>query len=489
MTHILPRRDFLKMCISGAATIPALRLEAAGLQFTPLEQKAPAKKVIVIGAGLAGLAAAYELTQAGHEVTVLEVRLRPGGRVRTLREPFSDGLYAEAGARIFSDSYPRLIHYAKLLDVPFGPIPAGAFASLYHLRGQRLTVEAGEPVAWPYDLSAEERRLGPLGILLKHVLPVLKQIGDPTLPDWRLDPVKHYDQTTFNEFLRQQGASNEALELLRRTFFFGEGSETTSALQYLVAYLATFFQGQGFYAFRGGNDLLPRALAARLQDRIHYGATVVKISHGPKGVEAVFQQGAASHTLEAEHLICAVPFSHLRHMEVSPSFGSQEEAVIQELEYGSVARVYLQVRSRFWEREGVTGSAYTDLPIMEVAEQPFPRPETPTPRGILEAFVQGPEAHRVAGMNPGERIEFALEHMEKVHPGVRQYVEGGTSKFWGHGGYTEFGPGQMTAWLPLTERPEGPVHFAGEHTSRLAGTMEGALESGQRAAQEVNEAS
>jgi monoamine oxidase len=477
------------MCISGAATIPALRLEAAGLQFTPLEQKAPAKKVIVIGAGLAGLAAAYELTQAGHEVTVLEVRLRPGGRVRTLREPFSDGLYAEAGARIFSDSYPRLIHYAKLLDVPFGPIPAGAFASLYHLRGQRLTVEAGEPVAWPYDLSAEERRLGPFGILLKHVLPVLKQIGDPTLPDWRLDPVKHYDQTTFNEFLRQQGASNEALELLRRTFFFGEGSETTSALQYLVAYLATFLQGQGFYAFRGGNDLLPRALAARLQDRIHYGATVVKISHGPKGVEAVFQQGAASHTLEAEHLICAVPFSHLRHMEVSPSFGSQEEAVIQELEYSSVARVYLQVRSRFWEREGVTGSAYTDLPIMEVAEQPFPRPETPTPRGILEAFVQGPEAHRVAGMNPGERIEFALEHMEKVHPGVRQYVEGGTSKFWGHGGYTEFGPGQMTAWLPLTERPEGPVHFAGEHTSRLAGTMEGALESGQRAAQEVNEAS
>ncbi len=124
MTHLLPRRDFLKMCISGAATIPALRLEAAGLQFTPLEQKAPAKKVIVIGAGLAGLAAAYELTQAGHEVTVLEVRLRPGGRVRTLREPFSDGLYAEAGARIFSDSYPRLIHYAKLLDVPFGPIPA-----------------------------------------------------------------------------------------------------------------------------------------------------------------------------------------------------------------------------------------------------------------------------------------------------------------------------------------------------------------------------
>ena len=488
MTHSLPRRDFLILCISGGATISALRLDAAGLLFTPLERKAPAKKVIVIGAGLAGLAAAYELTQAGHEVTVLEARLRPGGRVRTLREPFSDGLYAEAGARVFSESYRRLIRYAKLFDVPFAPIPADAFASLYYLRGQRLTVKAGEHVDWPYDLSAEERQLGPGGILMKHVSPLLKQIGDPTRPDWRLDPVKHYDQTTFNEFLRQQGVSSEALELLRRTFWFGEGSDTTSALQYLVAYLATFFQGQGLYAFRGGNDLLPRALAARLQDRIHYGAPVVKISHGPKGVEAMFQQSGAYHTLEAKHLICAVPFSHLRHMEVSPPFAPQVEDVIQELEYASVARIYLQVRSRFWEREKVTGSAYTDLPIMEVAEQPFPRPEPPTPRAILEAYVQGPEARRVAGMGAGERIEFALEHMEKVHPGLRQHVEGGTSKFWGHGGYTEFGPGQMTAWLPLAARPESRVHFAGEHTSHLAGTMEGALESGQRAAQEVNEA-
>ncbi len=488
MTHPLPRRDFLKICMSGAAAISALRLDAAGVPFTPLERKAPAKKVIVVGAGLAGLAAAYELTQAGHEVTVLEVRLRPGGRVRTLREPFSDGLYAEAGARLFSDSYPRLLHYAKLLDVPFAPMPAEAFASLYHLRGQRLIAAPNEPVDWPYDLSAEERQLGPLGILMKHVSPALKEIGDPSLPDWRLDPVKQYDQTTFNEFLRQQGVSTEGVELLRRIFWFGEGADATSALQYLVSYLAPFSRGQRLYAFRGGNDLLPRALAARLRDRIHYGAAVVKISHGPKGVEGVFHQGGTYRTLEANHLICAVPFSHLRHMEVSPPLAPRKEAMIQDLQYASVARIYLQVRSRFWEREKVTGSAYTDLPIMEVAEEPFPRPEPPTPRAILEAYVQGPEAQRVAGMDARQRIEHALKHMEKVHPGVRQYVEGGTSKFWGHGAYTQFGPGQMTSWLPLGARPEGRLHFAGEHTSTLAGTMEGALESGQRAAHEVNEA-
>jgi len=125
--HPILRRDFLTMCLAGAAAISTLRIDAAGAQSAPLERKGPAKKVIVVGAGLAGLAAAYELTAAGHDVTVFETLLRPGGRVRTLREAFSDGLYAEAGARIFSDSYPRLLHYAKLLDVPYAPIPSEAF--------------------------------------------------------------------------------------------------------------------------------------------------------------------------------------------------------------------------------------------------------------------------------------------------------------------------------------------------------------------------
>lgn len=489
MPNPVSRRLFLRNGCLGLAALSTARPDGWGQVAEGLERRGPPKKVIVVGAGLAGLAAAYELTQAGHEVTVLEARLRPGGRVQTLRAPFADGLYAEAGARMFSDSYPRLLRYAKLLDLDFAPLPPAAFASLYYLRGQRLAAPAGEPVAWPYSLTAEERKLGPFGILTKHVSSALKEIGDPSAPDWRLDPVSAYDETTFNGFLRKQGASEEAVELLRRAFWFGEGAEAASALQYLVAYLAPFFQGQQLYTFRGGNDVLPRALAARLQDKIHYGAVVVKIHHAPKRVEAVFlRQGGASHTLEADHLICAVPFSHLRYMEVSPSLDPEEEALVQELDYVSVARIYLQVRSRFWEKEEVTGSALTDQPIMEVVEEPFPRPQPATPRAILEAYIQGPEAQRVAKMDAGERIEFALDHMEKVHPGLRPQVEGGTSKFWGHGAYSQFAPGQMSAWLRRVARPEGLLHLAGEHTSHLAGTMEGALESGQRAAQEVNQA-
>lgn len=96
-------------------------------------------------------------------------------------------------------------------------------------------------------------------------------------------------------------------------------------------------------------------------------------------------------------------------------------------------------------------------------------------------------------MKEAERIRFTLEHMEKVYPGIRQNFEGGTSKCWdedewARGDYAWFKPGQMTSLLPHIARPEGRVHFAGEHTSPWTGWMQGALESGIRAAREVNEA-
>ena len=113
----LDRRQFLKIGAT-AATATAFhsgRLGSVAASMAKLERRGAAKKVIVVGAGLAGLSAAYNLTQAGHDVTVLEAQTRAGGRVLTLREPFSEGLYAEAGAMRFTDAYAHLIAYVRML--------------------------------------------------------------------------------------------------------------------------------------------------------------------------------------------------------------------------------------------------------------------------------------------------------------------------------------------------------------------------------------
>src|SRR5213082_2900714 len=110
------RRQFLKRSAVAAAGVSLAR--ANGLAFVGV---AP-KKIIIIGAGMAGLSAGYELTQLGHDVTILEARSRPGGRVHTLREPFSDGLYAEAGAARIPDNHEFTLRYVKLFDLPLEPM-------------------------------------------------------------------------------------------------------------------------------------------------------------------------------------------------------------------------------------------------------------------------------------------------------------------------------------------------------------------------------
>src|SRR5207237_6567615 len=119
-----------------------------------ITRRGAAKSVVVIGAGLAGLVAANELTQAGHEVTVLEARTRPGGRVLTLREPFSDGLYAEAGALFIPSNHDFTLKYARKFDLPLAEISSRAFAEMFYLRGQRVIPKDGQPEEWPLELTA-----------------------------------------------------------------------------------------------------------------------------------------------------------------------------------------------------------------------------------------------------------------------------------------------------------------------------------------------
>ena len=120
------RREFLKLGSVAAAAFSASSLKVFASTQERLERRGAAKKVLIVGAGLSGLSAAYELTQAGHDVTVLEAQTRPGGRVYTLRAPFSDGLYAEAGAMYIPDSHYLTLHYVQLFDLPLEPtVPSG----------------------------------------------------------------------------------------------------------------------------------------------------------------------------------------------------------------------------------------------------------------------------------------------------------------------------------------------------------------------------
>jgi monoamine oxidase len=349
---------------------------------------------------------------------------------------------------------------------------------------------AGQP-DWPFQLTAEERSLGVDGMFEKYFT-AIDAIGDPTGAGWRPEPFQHFDQLTLAEHLRRQGASAGAVELLGDTLWFGYGWPQVSALHRLLSDGALYYLGQAAKVIRGGSDLLPRAFAAALGDRLRYQAAVTAMAEEPGGVRVTYQQDGATRSLVADRVICAVPCPALRHIAFAPALPERKRQILDRLEYTPVTRIYLQARRRFWIAAGEAGNAFTDLPIQLVTEHPLSRAEPGSAEapGILECHVKGPEAARLAAMDRATQIAFAVAAMEQVHPGFKSVCEGGAAVAWGAdpwagGGYAWWRPGQLTGWMPELARPEGRVHFAGEHTSLLARTMEGALESGNRAAREV----
>jgi monoamine oxidase len=442
--------------------------------------------VLVVGAGLAGLAAAHELLQAGHEVTVLEARSRAGGRVQTIREPFADGLSVEAGAVTVHDTHDWTLHYARLCDLSLDPVPHAPGATLYQVRGRRIVESPGREIDWPLDLTPEEKALGQRGIRERYLQPLLHQVGDPSSPGWPGPDLAELDRFSFAEILRRHGASSGAVALLRMGFpdLLGDGADAVSALD-LLREAAQRAAAKQSFTVRGGTDRLPLALAARLADRIQYGAPVVRIEQDAAAVRAVVRSGGAHRTLSADRLICTVPFPVLRTIEITPPLPADKQRAIAELPLTSVARVFLQTRTRFWEPQGLSGVLLTDRPWAVFTHTPDPASR----RGILESYSAGAEARRVAKSEESP-LRRAVREAAAAFPELPDQCEGGAAKFWdedewARGAYTWFKPGQMRSLLPVIGRSEGRLLFAGEHTSDHPGWMQGALASGVRAAREV----
>ncbi|MDQ1453215.1 MAG: monoamine oxidase [Acidobacteriaceae bacterium] len=239
---------------------------------------------------------------------------------------------------------------------------------------------------------------------------------------------------------------------------------------------------------KGGNDLLPAAIASRLAGRIIYDARVVRIEQDATGVRAIVTQNGLQQSLRADAMICTIPFSILRSIEIHPHFTSLKHQAMEQLRYAPVVKVAFQTKSRYWQKQGLSGFAEMD----HSAEIWNPSWDRPGERGILQFYQEGERALRLDRMGEDERLNFAASFVGRVFPGLQADPERSISYSWQHnewarGAYSELRPGQMFAFSPALVSREGRIHFAGEHTSAEPGWMQGALASGFRAAKEVNE--
>lgn len=455
------------------------------------------QKVIIMGAGMAGLAAAFELQRRGHDPIVLEAQNRVGGRIYTLRDRFAPGLHAEAGAMRIPRVHNLTLAYCELFGLRLRPFVTSNQHALLHLCGRSMTLAEADqsPGDLPYQLADHERGKTWTRMWEEATAEIRDEFERHGQAGWQ-SIVDKYDGFSLRDFLASKGWSEGAIERYG-VLSFREQNMNTSAVEQFFEIIGRAFED--LQEIEGGADRLPEAFYQRVGERIRFGAAIKAIEQDSAGVTVHYKNRGGRFSVHGDYAICTLPFPVLSNVEVDPVWSPRKRQAIRELRYNASTKILFQVRTRFWEHprygggQGIHGgTTATDLPIRRVV---YPsNPNRDLERGVLLAsYTWGQDALRWGSMPEQDRIEEALEDVAKIHPEVLTEFETGTSHAWFNdpyagGAFAQFEPGQAKRMQQHITKAEGRVHFAGEHCSLYHAWIQGALESGLRAVAEIDNA-
>jgi monoamine oxidase len=465
-----------------------LALIANGLQPKPSQPQ----RIAIVGAGMAGLVAAHELLKAGHDPIVLEAQSRVGGRVLTLRQPFADGLFAEAGAMRLPASHRLTMAYVDAFGLKTSPFTASNPKGYYLFNGHKVRIEQAQAAMAElgFELPAAEQTQPIMDMWERAIRPMADRLAADGDDAWA-SIISEHDQYSVREFLELQGWSESAIELFGLLANY-EALMNSSFLELLREELGGFYRDLVY--LDGGMDQLPRSFLPSVGDRIRYGARMVAIDQSNQGVTIHCRNESGRFSVQADYGILTVPFPVLRHVEVLQPFSRAKQRAIRQLHYDASAKVFLQAGRRFWEDDDgiIGGGSVTDLAIRNLY---YPDHGRSTGRGVLLAsYTWSEDAQRWGSLPEHERLTQAIENVAEIHPQIKDSFEAGASKMWhddefAGGAFALFDPGQQSLLHAAVMQPEGRIHFAGEHTSLAHAWIQGAIESGLRAAHEIHQRS
>jgi monoamine oxidase len=504
---ITRRRLLTELGAIGGASAVFLAMEAMGMaQATPAGAEhfaLPAgsgsgKRVVVLGAGIAGLVAAYELRRAGYAVTVLEARNRVGGRVWTIRgnEPihhfnrpvqragFDDGLYFNAGAARIPSSHRLILDYARRFGVPM-----------------EVMVNVNRGAGWDFAGKViPERRMvydmqGRIGELLAKAID--QHALDKAAPKGELEMLRqflrfyaglnekgNYRASPTSGFTRHPGGYTEPGEMPDPLTL--KELMPTRAIGLPYVFEAIFDMQAPMLQPVGGMDRIAEAIYAQVKPAVRLNTPVSAIRRAGQGVRIEHRGGMT----EADFCVCTLPANLLS--RIPNDFSPAKQAALKGIEYLPSVKVAFEA-TRFWETDDYLygGLAWTDRLNENVI---YPSDNFHAPKGVLvAAYVAGwthqDNPQKFAALSHEERLRISRESIEALHPGKSRLLSKGVTVGWGEVPWSEgvgavgrdFGGQKRGARYDELLKPEGPIVFAGEHLSYVGLWQEGAALSAHEA--------
>lgn len=502
------RRAFLTKIAAVAGTgalyttMRMMGLVDDGVAHAATPQLAPGSghgsSVVILGAGLAGLASAYELRKAGYAVTVLEARDRVGGRNWTVRRgskiahtdkpdqtcTFEDGQYFNAGPARIPSHHQATLGYCKELGVEMEVLVNHSHGALIQAEG----FNDGKPLQMRQAIHNVRGNVASL--LAKGVqnggvdVPFSaddKALLVQNLIEWgELDPDLMFRHSEMSGFEIEPGAGDvvgkprDAMALAALLHPMAWGAPN---FHDIIDMQATMLQPVG------GMDRIPAAFATALGEAIVLNAQVVSLTRKGAGVEAVWRDAnGVSHAVSADHCICTIPFPVLA--GIQNDFGAACKTVIGAARYADSVKIAFQ-SPRFWETNDhiYGGLSFTDRDTLMTW---YPSGRFLKPTGILVAgYSFADPATRLGSLPLAEGHAYARESVERLHPGQSRHLSDGVTVHWSSVPYSLGIEGHIArsdpAGYTLMSEPDGPYLFAGEHLSHVGAWQQGAIVSGWRA--------
>ena len=445
--------------------------------------------VIVVGAGLSGLAAARRLVALGHEVTVLEARERVGGRTEGMT--LDDGTPLELGGQWIGEGHTRMRELTAELGLTTFRTWNDEGQLLVHLGGKRTTVAPGKgavPRLSPFALADLAQ-----GLLRFSRLAARTDLERP----WLTPDAAVLDGQTWESWIHRNvrtKAGRAYFHIACEAVWAAEASDVSllHALFYThsnadLETLLSVDQGAQQDRVTGGSVLVAEAMAAALGDRVVLGRPVRRIEHGEHGVRVVDRDGS---DYRGDAVVVTLPPALAGRLEYDPPLPSWRDQLTQRMPAGSVIKVYAIYPEPFWRQDGLNGQAASDAGPVKVTFDNSPPSGRP---GVLMGFLEGNEARIWARNSLQTRRNAVIGSFVRYFGGGAAYPQQYVERDWMAEEFTRgcygahFGPGTWTSYGEAWRAPIGRIHWAGAECSpKWNGYMEGAVRSGEAAADAVS---